>query len=376
MKVKLLFLIPTLENGGAEKVLVNLVNNLDYTRYDVTLQTIFDWGIHKEKLVENVHYKSFLKKPFRGYSRLLWIIPSSLLYKLVVKEKYDIVIAYLEGSSAKIVSGCPYPNSKKIAWIHTVMDTPERLSIGFPNVQKALNTYNSFDKIVFVSNSSLQAFRSTSGLNLPQGMVIYNTNETDRIRRLSNEKVYDISEDDNSFKICIIGKITPNKGVDRLAHILNRLIQEKYLVHVYVIGTGEQQEKISSYIKTNNLVKYFTFLGYQENPYKYIAACDLYVCASYREGLSTAVTESLIVGTPVVSTNCSGSFELLGEMNEYGIVTDNNEESLYKAIKKFITNPELLAYYKKQAKKRGYFFSTEKTVNQVVKLVEEVMNER
>ena len=374
MKTKLMFLIPTLENGGAEKVLVNLVNNFDYKRYDITVQTIFDWGIHRKNLREQVHYRSFFKKPFRGYTRLLWIIPSSILYRFIIKDKYDIVIAYLEGSSAKIVSGCPYPDSKKIAWIHTVMDTPKRLRIGFPNLKTALDTYNSFDKIVFVSLSALQAFIATSTLTQLHGEVLYNTVESDKIRLLSTDIVHEINIDKNTFNICIVGKITPNKGVDRLAHILNRLKKEGLAAHIYAVGTGEQQNEIESYINKNNLKQYFTFLGYRENPYKFIAACDLYVCASHREGFSTAVTEALIVGTPVVSTNCSGAYELLGENNEFGIVTENNEEGLYTAIKTLLQNPELLAYYRKQAKLRGDSFSTERTVQDVEKMLEEVVD--
>lgn len=92
---------------------------------------------------------------------------------------------------------------------------------------------------------------------------------------------------------------------------------------------------------------------------------DLYVCSSRREGFSTAVTEALIVGTPVVSTNCSGAYELLGDNNEYGIVTENDEDALYEGIKKILTEENLLQHYRKQAKIRGQRFSTEKTVKAV-----------
>ena len=97
---------------------------------------------------------------------------------------------------------------------------------------------------------------------------------------------------------------------------------------------------------------------------------DLYVCSSRREGFSTAVTEALIVGTPVVSTNCSGAYELLGDNNEYGIVTENDENALYDGIKKILTENGLLEHYAKQAKIRGQRFSTEKTV----KAVEDMLN--
>ncbi|NLT14593.1 MAG: glycosyltransferase, partial [Clostridiales bacterium] len=100
---------------------------------------------------------------------------------------------------------------------------------------------------------------------------------------------------------------------------------------------------------------------------------DLYVCSSRREGFSTAVTEALIVGTPVVSTNCSGAKELLGHNDEYGIVTENDEDALYRGIKRMLTEEGLLEHYRRQAEGRGKIFSTEETVKQVERMLEEVM---
>lgn len=111
-------------------------------------------------------------------------------------------------------------------------------------------------------------------------------------------------------------------------------------------------------------------VGYRTNPYKYVKNCDLYVCSSHSEGFSTSVTESLIVGTPVVATLCSGMTELLGENNEYGIVTENDEDALYKGIKKILTTPDLLDAYAAKAKERGKAFSTEKTVKAVEEMLE------
>ena len=112
-----------------------------------------------------------------------------------------------------------------------------------------------------------------------------------------------------------------------------------------------------------------TLLGFHRNPYRYVARCDLYVCPSHREGFSTAVTEALIVGTPVVSTNCSGAKELLGEHDEYGIVVENSEEGIYQGMKRMLSDPELLAHYKKQAKLRGSFFSRRETVRAVEEML-------
>ena len=113
-----------------------------------------------------------------------------------------------------------------------------------------------------------------------------------------------------------------------------------------------------------------TLLGYQTNPYKFVKNCDLFVCASLAEGFSTAATEALILGTPVVTVEVSGMKEMLGENNEYGIVTENNEDALYEGIKKMLTTPDLLDAYAAKAKERGKAFSTEKTV----KAVEEMLS--
>ena len=82
------------------------------------------------------------------------------------------------------------------------------------------------------------------------------------------------------------------------------------------------------------------------------------------------MTEALIVGTPVVSTNCSGAKELLGDNNEYGIVVENSEDGIYEGMKQMLSDPELLAHYKTQAKLRGSFFSRTATVRAVEEMLD------
>ena len=93
------------------------------------------------------------------------------------------------------------------------------------------------------------------------------------------------------------------------------------------------------------------------------------------EGFSTAATESLIVGTPVVTTLCSGMEEMLGKANEYGLITENNEDALYNGIKKVLTEKGLLDHYAEKALERGKFFSREKTVQAVENMFESLLGE-
>lgn len=367
---KVLFLIPNLMHGGAERVLVNLVNNLDQNKYDITLMTIFDTGINKDFLNKNVKYRYILKHQFRGNSHIFKLFSSKLLYKIFIKDDYDIVISYLEGMTARIIAGNSDPLCKKVCWIHIELNNEKMISNGFRNITEARDIYSKYDKLIAVSETVKDIFIENIKLENLDMEVIYNTNETEKIKEKALECVDDVYFDDNVINICSVAKIIYAKGYDRLMKVHKRLMDEGIIHHIYLIGIGDEQEKIEEYLKENNLEDSFTFLGFKKNPYKYIRRCDLYICSSRREGFSTAVTESLVVGTPVVSTLCSGAQELLGYNNEYGLVVENSEEGIYEGIKKLLEDRKLLDYYKEKAIERGSLFSKEKTVNAVEDMID------
>lgn len=361
-------MIPDLAGGGAEKVLVNLVNNMDRKKFDITLKTLFDVGVNRDKLLPHIKREYCIKRQFRGNSKYFLLFKPKTLYKRFVKEHYDIVVSYLEGPTARIVSGCNDKETKLVSWIHCKMENERAASVGFRDFKEAKNCYNKFDYTAFVSKWVKDYFTKVFSFQKSVG-VLYNTIETDEIVEKSKEPIDDIQFSKDCYNICSVGKITQVKGFDRLAKIHKRLLDDGIKNHIYIFGIGEDRAKLESYLSENDLIDTFTFMGYKTNPYKYVRNCDLYVCSSHSEGFSTSVTESLIVGTPVVTTLCSGMQEMLGENNEYGIVTENNEDALYEGIKKMLTTPNLLKYYSEKALERGKMFSTEKTV----KAVEEML---
>ena len=367
---KILFLIPNLMYGGAERVLVNLVNNLDKNKYDITVMTLFDVGVNKEFLNSEIRYKYIFKKQFRGNSHILKLFSSEFLYKLFIKDKYDILVSYLEGTTARIIAGNKDSDCKKICWIHIELNDEKKISNGFRNLKEAKDVYSKYDKLIAVSQTVKDIFLENIGSSNLNMDVIYNTNETNQIKEKSLEEIYDLKLDKNIINICSVAKIIPAKGFDRLVKVHKRLIDEGLMHHIYLLGVGDEKENIEKFLKLNNLEDTFTFLGFKKNPYKYIKACDLYICSSRREGFSTAVTESLIIGTPVVSTLCSGAKELLGENNEYGIVVENSEEGIYKGLKQVLTNKELINYYKEKSIERSKKFSKESTVKSVEDLLD------
>lgn len=361
---KVLFLIHDLGHGGAEKVLVNLVNNMDQNKFDITVMALFGGGVNEQFLSPNIKLINCFKKPILGNSHLMKLFSPKLLHKLLIKDNYDIEIAYLEGPSARIISGCNNKNTKLISWIHIEQHTKKKAARSFRNFSESYRCYNCFDKIICVSETVKNDFYSIYPIDHKME-VLYNTIESEKIIRLSQEQIKEDIFNNQEFNIVGVGKILKNKGFDRMARILKRLREDGYPVHWFALGIGEEQEHIEKYLQEHNLQNYFTFLGYQTNPYKYVVKCDLFVCASFAEGFSTATTEALIVGTPVCTVEVSGMKEMLGYNNEYGIVTSNSEDALYQSIKKLLNDPQLLKYYKQKAFERGKMFSTNNTVKKV-----------
>ena len=369
---KILFFIHDLGVGGAEKVLVNLANNMDRSKFDISITTLFGGGVNEQFLKPDIHYRAIFPREFRGNSHFMKLLTPKQLHELFIKETYDVEVAYLEGPSTRIISGCQSKETKLVSWIHCTMQKESDISIGFRDYREACACYRRMDMICAVSSGVQGSFLALCP-DVKNTKVLYNTNESDHILQCQHEAVLSEQFSTEEFAICGVGKVVSVKGFDRLARIHKRLREEKYPVHSFILGVGPDQAIIQKYLDENGLSDNFTFLGYQTNPYKYVSKCDLFVCASFAEGFSTATTEALIVGTPVCTVEVSGMKEMLGEHNEWGIVTENSEEALYLGIKDLLDHPDKLAYYKEKAIERGKAFSTEETVGAVERFFESLV---
>lgn len=364
----ILFLIPSLGGGGAERVLVNLVNNLDKSKYQISVQTLFDLGVNRQYLNEDIEYIPGLKKQIPGNVRFFKLFSPKTLYCHIVKKKYDIVISYLEGVTARIISGCPYSNSKLISWIHGEQKWKEIASYPFKSYDEAQKCYNRFNINICVADSVKKDFGSLFSLNTTCE-VLYNTNEDCKIIEESKEKITDF-EKPREITVFSVGRLINEKGYDRLINVHKRLLDQGKKHQIFVLGEGSEKERLKRKIHDNGVSATFHLMGFRNNPYKYIAQADFFICSSRREGFSTAVTETLILGIPVISTCCSGAYELLGKTNEYGIVTENSEEGIYDGMYQMLNSPELLEHYREKAVERGKFFSKEKTVEAVEEMLD------
>jgi glycosyltransferase involved in cell wall biosynthesis len=363
--MKILFFITSLEGGGAEKVLVNMVNHMDKKKYDITVQCLFDVGVNKQFLSPNVKYKYIFKHIIHGNVIILKFFSPKFLYRRMIDEKYDIVVSYFQSPTTRIVAGCTDKDVKLVQWIHNEFHDRERIAVCYRNMAECTTLQKRFDANVYVANTVKESYLSTFPELEKNDYVLYNVVESDMIRAKAGEQV-ESELYNREFTLISVGRMVPQKSFDRLLNIVNRLKKDGYDFRLLLLGSGTLKNRLEEQAQRLGIKDNVTFLGYNINPYKYIKNADLFVCSSLHEGFSTAVTESLIVGTPVVTTMCSGMEELLGN-NEFGVIVDNSEDALYQGVKDLLSNQDKLQYYRKKARERGEKFEVSETINSIEK---------
>lgn len=354
-KKKLLFLINTMEGGGAELVLSNVVNNLPVEKFDITVETVIDGGAFRKRLNGNIQYKSIVSCKNSLLRKVLiyavsFVLPPRLVHRLFIGSRYDYEIAFLEGVPTKIISASENKKSIKYAWVHIDLYNTFGLDKVYRSLNAHIRCYKKFNNIICVSETVKRAFIRRFGYfsNLK---VIYNVIDDDAIRNSVSEN----DKENDIVSIVSVGRLEEQKGFDRLLIIIKRLIDEGYKCTLKIVGDGSKREEYQAFIEQNKLDEYVKLMGFVSNPYQYMKNADLLVFPSRAEGYSTVVTEAIILGKPVVVSNCSGMKEILGD-SEYGVVTENNIEALYNGIKKMLDNAKLRAYYTMQARERSKDF--------------------
>ena len=197
--------------------------------------------------------------------------------------------------------------------------------------------------------------------------VQYNVLDENEIIEKSKENISEIKVT-TDFKMVTVGRLIPVKGYDRLLRCIKKLKDDGLNFQLWIIGDGDERVNLKNYIKNNKLDDYVKLLGFQDNPYKFIRQSDLFVCSSIAEGFSTVATEAIILEKPIITTDCSGMKELFGEY-KCGIITNNDDESLYKGLKEVLENKEMINVFIENSKKRKIFFNKITRVEELEELL-------
>lgn len=379
MKKRVLFVINSLWGGGAEKVFQTLLCNLDKNKYDITVYSVNQTHIGPPYPMSGIEYRYIFGQLAKtGLERFKMRLMNKLkltvyyhlspkwFYRMFMRGRYDVEVAFIEGYATRVVSGSTNKRSKKLAWVHIDLEKNHWTDVAYRSRKEEEAAYNRFDLIPVVSQSVHASMKSLFK-KIETFLVV--KNPIDERFICSQSVVFKAKLPSAAIKLVSIGRFENQKGYDRLLPIVRRLVDEGYDLSLTLLGDGSQRKSLELYINGNGLSERVSLPGFQSNPYPWLAGADLFVCSSRSEGYSTVVTEALILGLPVITTDCAGMGELLG-CGRYGMIVDNDDEALYNGLKSLVVNPEKIDEYRNLASERGKDFKLSALMSQIETLID------
>ena len=334
MKKKVLFIIWSFSyGGGAEKILSNIVNNLDPNKYEIDVLEY----LHSNKM-ESVNSNVNILRPIlddtkegvlsRIYLKLIdkifiKICPG-LIRKIHLNKKYDVEISFNYLIPTFLLN---YTNTKTISWIHgSIYDLNENKYLR--NMQRYF--FKKVDQIVAISNVTEKSIFDIYPEFKNKTKKIYNGYD---FGKMKSDTVID------DFDLLYCNRFDFNKDPLRFIKIVKSLHDTNIPVKAKMLGTGDLFEKSNELIKKYGLENSIEVLGFKKNPYSYFEHCKVFCLTSHAEGFPTTLVESMCFGKPFVSSNVAGADEL-SKNGICGYVANNDEEYLH-FIKMLLTDPDL-----------------------------------
>ena len=366
---RILFVINTLGQAGAETALLSLLQTLarekGEARYEISLYVLTGQGEmvsrlpadvrllnkkYREESVLTAKGRKYLKKtvlkamftratvvklfPYLvkntcamlGKKRLL---PDKLLWRvlsdggMVLPEEYDLAVSYLEGGAAYFVAD-HVKAAKKAAFIHVDYE-----KAGYTRALDK-DCYLAFDKIFTVSDEVREAFLKAYP-ELPDKTEVFHNilNKEEIVRRAEEGEGF--TDGFTGMRLLSVGRLTAQKAFEVSVDAMKRLKDAGKNVRWYVLGEGDQRKKLQEQIDVLGLTEDFILYGAVNNPYPFMKQADIYVHASRFEGKSIAIQEAQILGKPMVVSDCSGNREQVCHGRD-GLMCGLTPESLAENI--------------------------------------------
>ena len=382
---KILFVINTMGIGGGERGILELFDQIDSEKYEVSLFVLTGQGeligqipdkVHllnttyfpisvldhsgKIRLIRTVIRSMFIrgtickrmkyivrnlremtKKGKIQKDKLLWKVLSDGAQRL--EQEYDLAVAYLEGGSAYYVASYVKAR-KKAAFIH--------INYELAGYSRELDEdcYIEFDRIFPVSESVKESFLTFYPECRDRTDVFYNLINRDKIMRKAEEEG-GFSDGYNGFRILTVGRLVPQKALPVAIDAMKILKAADRAFRWYVLGECDSRKKLQEQIQMLGLEEDFILLGTVENPYPYYAQCDLYVHTTYYEGKSIAIEEAQILGCAMLVSEHSGVREQI-EDGVDGKICALNPQDIAKNILEMAQDQKKLACYRHAAAER------------------------
>lgn len=374
---KIIFGITSLTLGGAERVLIDVVNEL-CNIYEITIFTIYGNGDLENELNPKIKIKTLYNKRYSELNTLQKkilpikiMINSKKIYKKNIQGDYIAQISFLEGAITRLFSIKNKINKecKKIAWIHN--DISKVFGKGIKakiKIKYDRKIYGKYDKLVFVSNDNLKAFEKTyPEINKSKKEVIYNYIDAKRILNLAKkEEEYNNKFDKDEINLVQVSRLVEQKAIERLIDVHINLIKQQYKHKIFIIGEGPLEEKLREKIEKGKVQESFILLGAKKNPYPYMKNATANILFSNYEGYPMVIEEAKILNKYIAITNTAAR-ETLTNYEKNSIIVQNNEKGIEKAIKHIIDKKSELSCKKDENNN----YNNKSIINKIIKLIGE-----
>lgn len=345
---KVAFVVPRMGVGGVEHSLLGLLQYAPQKTMDITLIVFSSEGELLAQVPPYIHIKYAMSvgksESMRGalstglkklglhrIFKLLKVVYHKLGPMLVKKEpdnEFDVIVAYCDGLATWYTakSLCA---AKKIAFVHT-----DFLRAGY-NAETERQIYKEYQQIFFGSQKARTHFLQLIPEFEHKTAILPNCVNIDRIQALSQHSCNFIENEQNAVNIITVGRLSHEKGVEKIPEILRLAKNDGLNIHWYLVGEGPEADNLLALAKKSGVSDFLTLLGLQLNPYKYMAQCDIYVQPSNYEGYCIALAEAQILGLPCVACDFAGADEqIIDGVNGY--ISGMGAEAIYADLKSLI----------------------------------------
>ncbi len=369
--------------GGVEKVLTNLVSNLDRNKIKVRIilvkrkndlineipEDIEVYYLNKsdKKSVKEKLFKIKQKYPYFVQKIItLFFLVFSIPYYLLKVLQYRVKIRNIINQDDLVISmnmrnlfisllllGM---KNTKIGWIHGNVnnDTGRFSKTGYP-------FFKYYNSIITICNDCRLDFNGKFQSLKNRTVMFYNSFSIQNIYKKSKEDF----ETDYKY-IISMGRLDYEKGFDVLITAFSKLIKDGYKEQLVILGRGPEEIKLKKLVNELNINDYVLFPGFDINPYKWVRNSEMYILPSRGEGFGNVVIEALACEVPVVSSDCkSGPKEIL-EDGKYGLLFESeNINDLYLKMKMMLDDSSLRNDFKEKSMERAYFFDNKSIIPKI-----------
>lgn len=368
-KNSLLFVMNSMNTGGAEKSLINLLKNFNFNKYIVTLLLVNCSGDLLGEVSSKVNIISLYKNNAGIVRRLLGFIYRKLGWHLIerlyvrwkVRGNYHAIISYMEGAPLKYHSYVTDRAIKNLTWVHTDLKLhgcDERIF----TFDHQLSAYKAMSDIVFVSKTVRDKFAILFNFN-GSFHVLYNIVEMEGYSASIEKKR------NNILTVISVGRLVEVKAFDRIVRVAALAKDNSYKVKFVIVGDGPLRNDLERLVKNLNVGDYVQFVGAVSPPYDLMINADIILITSIVEGFPLVVMEAFALNKPVIATRFSAASEVLND-GEFGMLSNHDDHSIFEAVHYFLSNPKELDVYGEKASLGHKHFSKHSTVGQLMQIID------